>query len=608
MRPEKEDIMTKKIYGYNGIILDVDLSSGKIEKKAINPHDLMNFVGGRGLGIKLLWDRLKDKPGADPLGPENPLMFMPGPFSGFPAPSSSRTCVVTKSPMTSPVTSKYAHASTVSYANMGGFFGPELRFAGYDGLVITGKAAAPVYLYIDDGKVEIRDAKKFWGTGTDQFDKDFVEELGDPRFRTCYIGPAGENLVRYACILNTAARAAGRGGTGCVMGSKKLKAVAVRGTGQPEPGNHRLFQEALEEARQKFKDPKIYGRWRKAGTAAGLEFLSGKGIMAVKNFREGTFTEVDKIGAKASMKTWVRSFACYCCPLACKKSGKTTDSPFAGLIHDGPEYETGTMLGANLMISDHAGMMKAIYIADDYGLDIISLGNVIGFLMEAREKKLIDKKFLKGIDLKWGDVNATLEMIHRISARKGIGDLASKGVKALAKEIGQDSEKFAMHVKGHELAAHNCHANPPRAMCYATANRGGCHLNGTSITQQNFIALADSIGVCLFALGGYGADGKLVGKLMSGVSGISPKALFQAGERIYNLEKLFNYREGFTRDDDVVPDRFFEEPLTVGPKQGAVLTRDQFKTMMDDFYSKRGWDLKTSKPGAEKLKSLGLAA
>lgn len=492
---------------------------------------------------------------------------------------------------------------------MGGFFGPELRFAGYDGLVVTGKSPTPVYLYIDDDKVEIRDARKFWGTGTDQFDKDFIKELCDPRFRTCYIGPAGENLVQYGCVMNTAARAAGRGGTGCVMGSKNLKAVAVRGTGQPELGNHKLFLEALEEARQKFKDPKIYGRWRAAGTAAALEFLSGQGIMAVRNFREGTFTDIDKIGAKASTKYWVRSFACYCCPLACKKSGKTTDSPFAGLIHDGPEYETGTMLGSNLMISDHAGMMKAIYIADDYGLDIISLGNVIGFLMEAREKNLIDKKFLDGIDLKWGDVEATIEMIHRIAARKGIGDLASKGVKPLAEEIGQDSHKFAMHVKGHELAAHNCHANPPRAMCYATANRGACHLNGTDINQQNMIALADSTGLCLFALAGYGMDGKLMVKMLSTITGAAPKGNpMQIGERIFTLEKLFNYREGFTRDDDVVPDRFFEEPLTVGKKKGSVLTRDQFKTMMDDFYTQRGWDLETSKPKTEKLQTLGLVA
>lgn len=600
--------MNEKIPGYNGIILDVDLSSGKIEKKAIEPDDLVNFVGGRGLGIKLLWDRLKDKPGTDPLGPENPLMFMCGPFSGFPAPSSSRTCVVTKSPHTSPLKSQYAHASTVSYSNIGGFFGPELRFAGYDGLVITGKAAAPVYLYINDDKVEIRDARKFWGARTDQFDKDFAEELGNPRFRTCYIGPGGENLVKYACILHTAARAAGRGGTGCVMGSKNLKAVAVRGTGQPDVGNHKLFLEALEEARQTFKDPDIYESWRRAGTTAALEFLSGLGIMAVKNFREGTFPEVDKIGAQASIKkAWIRSFSCYCCPLACKKSGKTTDSPYAGLVHDGPEYETGTMLGANLMISDLAGVLKAIYLADDYGLDAISLGNVIGFLMEAYDKKLIDKQLLDGIDLKWGDVDATLEMIHRIAARQGIGDLASRGIRALADEIGQDSHKFAIHVKGHELAAHNIHANPPRAMCYASANRGGCHLNGTSIEQQNLIALADSIGVCLFAMGGYGHDGSLIGKLVSGITGVTSKdTLLQAGERIYNLEKLFNFREGFTRADDVIPDRFFDEPLTIGDKKGSVLTRDQFKAMMDDFYTKRDWDLNTSRPNPSKLQSLGL--
>ena len=196
-------------------------------------------------------------------------------------------------------------------------------------------------------------------------------------------------------------------------------------------------------------------------------------------------------------------------------------------------------------------------------------------------------------------------MIHRIAARKGIGDLAAKGVRPLSDEIGQDSHKFAMHVKGHELAAHNCHANPPRAMCYATANRGACHLNGSTIVEQNLIALGDSLGVCLFALLGYGRDFKLAGKMMAAITGVPPNPM-QTGERVYNLEKLFNYREGFTRADDVIPDRFFEEPLTVGEKKGAVLTREQFKTMMDDFYTKRGWDLKTSKSGDDKLKSLTL--
>jgi aldehyde:ferredoxin oxidoreductase len=591
-------------YGYYGVILDVDLSTRKIQKTPVPPADLANFIGGRGLGMKILWDRLKDKPGLDPSSPDNPLMFMPGPFSGFPAPSSSRTCVVTKSPITSPVQPKYKHSSTLSYANMGGYFGPELRFAGYDGLVVTGKADTPVYLYIDDDVVEIRDAKKYWGMGTDQFDKEFAKDLVDPRFRTCYIGPAGERLVSYASIIHTAGRAAARGGVGYVMGSKNLKGVAVRGTNQPNVADHEQFLAALEKARQKFTDPKVYGMWREGGTAASLEALSSKGIQAVKNYREGTFVDADKIGAAASKKYWIRSSSCYCCPLACKR---VCDSN-AGLTHDGPEYETGTMLGANLMISDLKGILEGIYLGDDYGMDIITLGNVIGFLMEAYERKLIDKDFLDGIDLQWGSVDATLKMIHKIAARDGIGDLASRGVKALVEKIGHDSHKFAMHVKGHALAAHNCQANPPRALCYATAHRGACHLNGYTADDQNMNALADAIGVCRFALSGYGSDRKIVGEVLAGIIGKEIAAnMLEAGERICNLEKLFNCREGFSRLDDVIPDRYFEEPLTVGAQKGAVLSRDQFNTMMDEHYATRGWDSETTLPTPKKLEQLGLS-
>ena len=294
-------------------------------------------------------------------------MFMPGPFSGFPIPSASRTCVVTKSPRTSPLQSKHPHASTVSYANMGGFFGPEIRFAGYDAIVVTGKSATPVYLYIDDDKVEIRDAGKFWGMRVDEFDRRFVDELGDRRFRSCYIGPAGENLVSYASILNTAARAAGRGGVGCVMGSKKLKAIAVRGSRMPEVAEHGKFLALLSEIRKNFRDNfkdswmKLED-WRRYGTAFALTMASDNGVMAVKNYAEGTFPEVGKIsGVAAEERIWIRDFACFCCPLACKKAGIVRRGPYAGLVHDGPEYETGTMLGPNLMISDLEAVMKAIY-------------------------------------------------------------------------------------------------------------------------------------------------------------------------------------------------------------------------------------------------------
>jgi aldehyde:ferredoxin oxidoreductase len=592
--------------GYHGVILNIDLSSGKIEKVALAAEDLDKFVGGRGLGMKILWDRLK-KPGVDPLSPENPLIFMPGPLSGFPVPAASRTCVVTKSPMTSPVRSDYPCASTVSYSNMGGFFGPEVRFAGYDGIVITGKAKELCHVVIDDGKVEIRDAKKFKGMRTDAFDKAILKELRDRRFKTVYIGPAGENLVRYASIIHTSARAAGRGGVGCVMGSKNLKAIAVRGSGQPGVADHKRFLAALEKARLALRNSPFTKAMLEQGTARGIVQNSNAGTEAVRNYREGTFPEADKIGGDAAKRdVWVRNIACYCCPLACKKSGLTRGK-YGGIVHDGPEYETGTMLGSNLLISDMAGMLKAIYNIDDLGLDQISTGNVIGFLMEAYEKGMIDQKFLDGIDLKWGRVDATLAMIDKIASRNGVGDLAANGVKAISRQIGQGSEKFAIHVKGHELAAHNIQANPPRGLCYVTANRGACHLNGDNIAMQNTRAMFDSIGLCLFPARETAMEEPML-SLLSAITGREyDKAGFsKTGERIFNLEKMFNYREGFLREDDRLPDRFFEDAFTIGPKKGAVLDRNQFDAMLTRYYKDRGWDPDTTKPGEPRLRQLGL--
>lgn len=595
-----------KIGGYYGRILYIDLRTGKIEKRAITEKDLSKFVGGRGVGVKILWDHLK-KLGIDPLSEENPLIFMTGPFSGFPVPSSARTCVVTKSPVTSPKNSHYPHASTLTYSNIGGFFGPELRFAGYDGIVITGKANSLCYIVIDDEKVEIRDSKKFKGMRTDAFDKAIITELKDRRFKTLYIGPAGENLVRYASIMHTSARAAGRGGVGCIMGSKNLKAIAVKGSNQPGVANHKKFLQALEQARLILKNSERTKYWRDYGTAGYILRSSDGGTATVRNFREGTFPEAYKIGADVARRdVWVRNIACMYCPLACKKSGRTKGK-YAGIVHDGPEYETGIMLGANLLISDMAGMLKIIYNVDDYGIDAISVGAVIGFLMEAYEKGMIDKKFLDGIDLKWGSVDATLKLIDKIAYRDGVGDLASKGVKALSQKIGKGSEKFAIHVKGLELAAHNIQANPPRALCYVTANRGGCHLNGDSVEAQNFRAMIDATGVCLFAAMDKTYEEPII-SMLSAITGVEyDKASFlKAGERIFNLEKIFNYREGFRREDDWLPDRFFEDAFTVGPKKGAVLDRAKFSDMLTQYYKERGWDPETTKPTEGKLKELGL--
>ncbi len=335
-------------------------------------------------------------------------------------------------------------------------------------------------------------------------------------------------------------------------------------------------------------------------------------MQAVKNLREGTFSEIDKIGAAASKeKAWVRDFACYCCPLSCKKSGFVRGGPYAGIVHDGPEYEAGAMLGANLLVSDLAGLLKEIYVADDFGLDNISTGNVIGFLMEAYEKGYIDKAFLDGIDLKWGNVDAVLKMMEKIANRDGVGDLASKGVKALSKKIGRDSERFAIHVKGMELAGWNVHVSPGNGIGYATSNRGACHLNGWNINVQNTRAMFDAIGFCImadfFVESTPGQD--ILRNMLFAITGIdrSWESLLKTGERLFNLEKMFNYREGFRREDDSLPERFFTEPLTVGPKKGAVLEKGNFNQILTKYYQTRGWDPKTTRPTKTKLESLGLS-
>jgi aldehyde:ferredoxin oxidoreductase len=484
--------------------------------------------------------------------------------------------------------------------------GPEIRFAGYDGIMVKGKANSHAYIYVDNDTVEVRDAREFWGMGTDKLDLALTEELGDRRFQTCYIGPAGEKLVPHAAILHTVARAAGRGGTGCIMGSKNLKAIAVRGTRQPDVAQHKRFLELLEEVRKRSPSA-AKGPMRQYGTAGFLKRASDWGVQAVRNYREGTFDGSAKIEGKVARRdVWKRDMGCYVCPIACKKSGVVRSGPYAGLVHDGPEYETGTMLGPNLMISDLQGILKGIWDVDDFGMDTISTGNIIGFLMEAYEKKYIDRGFLDGIDLTWGNVEAMLAMVRKMGNREGVGDLAAAGVKSLAERIGHDSHKFAIHSKGHELAAWNVQADPGRGICYATSNRGACHLNGGTVREQNRRAFGDSLGLCSFAEGNFRGDS--LTELLEAISGRSWSAdeYAAAGERIFNLEKCFNWREGFRRQDDALPDRFFEEPLTVGKNAGDVLERRTFDDMLVKYYEERGWDPASSRPSGAKLEALGL--
>lgn len=594
--------------GVNGKILEVNLSNGSILKKSISPVYYQQFLGGRGLGMKLLQDYLP-QPGADPFGEANPLMFMPGLFCGFPIPSASRSCMVTKSPITSPKVKKFAASSTVSYSNMGGFIGAEIKFAGYDGIVFIGKSPKPVYLFVENERVELRDANKFWGMTTSEFEKAIIQEVGDRRFESAYIGPGAENGVIFGSVINTAARAAGRGGTGSVMGQKKLKGIVVRGSGMPGIHDHEIYLQLLEKIRMSFaSNTKEKISWRYGGTANALQMSSDRGSQAVKNFSEGTFEGIEKINAHAARKQiWNRDFACYACQLACKKSGFAKGA-YGGVVNEGIEYETGTMLGANLLIDDLNGLNKLIEVADDYGIDIISLGNVIGFLMECYEKDLISLKFLDGIDLKWGSVDATMAMIHKIGKREGVGHSASKGVKYLAELIGKGSSDFAIHVKGHELAAWNVQGYAKRyGISYTVANRGACHMTGGEIASQNNAALNDTIGGCSFASSFY-KDDLHPRHFIKAITGLefSDENYAQIGERIFNLERTLNCREGFSRADDMLPERFFKDAYTHGPQKNVILGREEFAEIMNDYYKKRGWNLDSGIPTKEKLKELKL--
>ncbi len=329
----------------------------------------------------------------------------------------------------------------------------------------------------------------------------------------------------------------------------------------------------------------------------------------MRNYREGHNPHAEEISAEAAReRVWLRNQACHACRLSCKKCGVVKEGPFAHVVHDGPEYETGTMVGPNLLVHSLEGMLAIIQRCDDLGIDVISTGNVLGFLMEARELGHISLSDMDGIDLQWGAVEPALQMVERIAAREGFGALASQGVWAVSEALGPETARYAIHVKGMELAAHNVHLSPARALCYATAHRGACHLFGDNAAQQDLVAAVDSTGLCLFA-SKYtegllpGMDARLQAELLGAVTGEpwTAEDLRQVGERVITLEKCFNTREGFGREDDVLPDRFFEDELTWGRHAGAKLDRGAFEELLSEHYQARGWDPETSHPLEEMI-------
>ncbi|MDI6820028.1 MAG: aldehyde ferredoxin oxidoreductase family protein [Candidatus Hodarchaeaceae archaeon] len=594
-------------------LLRVDLSSGSMRDEMVDDEDVEKFMGGRGLGVKLLMDEFK--PGVDPLGPENKLLFMVGPATGTAFPASGRFHVITKSPLT----------GGIGDTNCGGDFGPELRFAGYEGIILEGRASEPVYLWLHNGEAELKPAKRYWGKGTWDTEDDIRRELGDSQIKVASIGPAGENLAMCAAIINDKHRAAGRTAAGAVMGSKRLKAVAVRGTKKPPIADEGKLREAVAKVLKMIKDSGVTGQALPTyGTAVLVNIINEHGIYPTRNFQTGTFPTADKTSGETIAKTiLVKNKACWGCPIACGRVTRVTQPPYQ-VEGEGPEYETDWSLGANCGIDDLNAITKAHNLCDELGIDPISYGNTVGCAMELYERGKISKERLGGLELRFGNPQVIVELAWRTAYRVGFGDDIALGAKRLAEKYGVP--ELAMHVKGLELPAYDPRGVQGHGLGYATSNRGGCHLRAYMIapeilgiperldgfatdgkarwvkTFQDLFAVCDSAVVCKFLTFAFGAPE--IAELLNAIAGWNWSAddLLKAGERIYNLERLFINREGFGREHDTLPSRLLKEPMPEGPAKGHVVKLD---AMLDEYYKLRGW--KDGRPTPEKLKELGLS-
>lgn len=605
--------------GYTGRFLRVDLSSGSIRDAKIPVATLRNFIGGRGLGVKLLYDALP--PGTDPLSPANQILFLTGPLTGTAAPESGRWCSVTKSPLT----------GTIHDSQSGGDFGPYLKFAGFDGVLFDGAAEQPVYLSIDDGEPQLRSASHLWGKDVFHTTDSLLNAIGPADTRVACIGPAGEHLVKFASILNEKHRAAGRGGHGAVLGSKNLKAVAVRGTQRPDIADAGHFQTAVATARTRLRENSevTSETLPEKGTAALVNTINEEGGYPTRNFQTTVFATADRTSGETLRDTLlIETMGCWGCVIKC---GRVTKIPPWSLFSgegEGPEYESIWALGAQCEVDNLEAITKANYLCNELGVDTIEMGNLIGLTMELYEKGYIEEDAVRGVDLKFGNAQALVELTWRTAFRSGLGDDIAEGGVALAAKY-QAPELF-MGVKGQGLPAYDPRAFQGHGLGYATSNRGGCHLRAYMIaaevvgevtgkeieldplevqgkpgwvkTFQDLYAACDSLVLCKFNTFAMGEAE--FAALLTGATGWAYTAddIMTAGERIYNLERAFNVREGFEgRAEDTVPPRFLEEPIPEGPKKGHVLHLDE---MLDVYYRLRGW--RDGVPTKTRLQKLGL--
>ncbi len=596
---------------YQGKILRVNLTNGDVKVEAINEEWAKKYIGGRGYGTRIMLKEVD--PNIDPLSKENKVIIATGPLDGTLAPSSGRVMVITKGALN----------GAIACSNSGGHFGPALKQTGYDMIILEGKAKEPVYLWINKGKVEIKCAKHLWGKPVDETDKLMREET-HPEAETMAIGPAGEKIALIANVMFNGHRAAGRTGVGAVVGSKNLKGIAVRGNLSVNVADPEKFMEAVYETRDILsKDAFSGGGAALYGTAMLVNVINSVGGFPTRNAHDAYFPEAEKIsGETLRDKNLVRNEGCAECPIGCGRVTEIKEGKYKGEHGGGPEYESVWALGAMCGISDLNAVIMANYLCDRYGMDTISAGSTVACAMDLYESGFMPKEDAP-FTLNFGSSDALVESIKRMGEQKGkFGKLLAQGSYRLAEHYGHP--ELSMSAKKQEFPAYDPRAIKGIGLEYATSNRGACHVRGYTIaaevlgtadrlkyegkaelakTFQDLTAALDSTGICLFTT--FGLVGKHIAALYSTATGneCDEKEFMKIGERIWNLEKLFNLKAGFTRKDDALPPRITKEPIKTGPSKGEIEKLDK---MLDDYYKVRGWNEK-SVPTKEKLEELGLS-
>jgi len=620
-----------QIYGYTGKLLRVDLSGGKVTVEEVKPEILRKFLGGVGYGAKLLYDEVPA--GINPLGTGNKLAFTAGPWTGTRAPGSGSIDVCFKSPLT----------GIWGESKCGGEWGGALRKAGYDFLVIEGKAKEPKYIVIANGKVEIKPADKLKGKTTFEKDRLVKKELRDEKFEIAVIGPAGEELVRFANIM-VGGRAFGRCGPGAVMGSKNLLAIAVKGAGGIPVAKPDKFQVAVKEGNKKVLAKTDGLGWAPGGTTGDIPGNDYLGDIPTKNWKANSWGKGEGLYHHFETKNLIRANPCYKgCVLRCGRIAKVETGKWRTPEHEGCEYESICAFTFYVLNEDMDAAVYATYLCNEYGLDTISTGAAIAFAMDCYEQGMLSKEESDGLDLTWGNTEAMVELVRRIASRKGIGRILGEGVRRAAQEIGEGSELLAIEVKGLEGPAHDGRSGKALAIMYGVNNRGMCHIHplegmaydskkedfglvpygvpnpntvdrfveadkGRIATKlQDFGILPDILGICKFYV--YNNLGPTeIAELTSLLTGwdIDGNELLSIGERVWNLQRMFNIREGIRRKDDLLPERCLKLPEFGQYSSFAECKIQDYERMLDEYYKARGWSIETGIPTKEKLEQLGL--